>query len=88
MISTLSCIKNKSLTFLRGQLGAVAFEYVLIIGGVSVVIFFAMSVAVPSLANALMDATCKSIKETVFEPLRHPEEGVHNHGFNLKCPKG
>ena len=37
MISTLSSIKNKSLTFLKGQLGAVAFEYVLIIGGVSVV---------------------------------------------------
>ena len=87
-MDALSLLKTRAQSFLQNKRGAVAFEYTLIIGGVSVVIFFAMAVAVPSLTNAMMDATCKSIKETVFEPLRHPEEGVHNHGFNLKCPKG
>ncbi len=87
-MEALSLLKTKAQSFLQNKRGAVAFEYTLIIGGVSVVIFFAMAVAVPSLTNAMMDATCKSIKKTVFEPLRHPEKGVHNHGFNLKCPKG
>ena len=87
-MDALSLLKTRAQSFLQNKRGAVAFEYTLIIGGVSVVIFFAMAVAVPSLTSAMMDATCKSIKETVFEPLRHPEEGVHNHQFNLKCPKG
>ena len=86
LISTLSSIKNKSLTFLEGQLGTVAWEHLLVIAGVSVAIIFAVGVAAPSLTSEMLNGTCKSMK-TVFEPARHPEKGVHNHGFKLSCPK-
>ena len=61
MIEKFSLLANKASNLLRKQTGAVAFEYVLIIGGVSAVIVGAMVVAVPGLFNDVFDASCDAI---------------------------
>ncbi len=66
MISTLSSIKNKSLTFLEGQLGAVAFEYVLIIGGVSVVVVGLLAVGANALMPELIEAICEHVHDEIL----------------------
>ncbi len=66
MISTLSSIKNKSLTFLEGQLGAVAFEYVLIIGGVSVVVVGLLAVGTNALMPELVEAVCEVVHDDIL----------------------
>ncbi len=69
MISTLSSIKNKSLTFLEGQLGAVAFEYVLIIGGVSVVVVGLLAVGGISLMRELIiEGICETMDDVISGP--------------------
>ena len=82
MVEALSLLKTRAQSFLQNKSGAVAFEYVLIIGGVSVAMIFALGVLASPLTSAVMDGTCKSVKEL----LRHPAPGVHNHKNNVSCP--
>ena len=62
MIAKIHEIKSR----LQGRLdetGAVAFEYVLIIGGVSAVIVAAIALGAPSLMTAVLDGTCGAIND-------------------------
>ena len=54
MSNTLRFIKDKSQTLLRSQLGAVSFEYVLIIGGVSVAVVGLLAVGADALTKDLL----------------------------------
>ena len=65
MIGKFSSLKNRTLRILKDQAGAVAFEYVLIIGGVSAVIVGALAFAAPGLFGVILDATCSAV-EGVF----------------------
>lgn len=47
--------------FWRDQKGAVAWEYLLVIAGVSVAIIGAVAVGAPSLTSGVLNATCSSI---------------------------
>ena len=86
-MEALSLLKTRAQSFLQNERGVVAWEYLLVIARVSVAIIFAVGVAAPSLTSPVMNRTCKSMN-TVFEQLRHPEKGVHNHGFKtISCPK-
>ena len=65
MVSMLSSIKTKSRTFLEGQLGAVAFEYLLLIGGVSAVVVGLLVFGVNSLGSELIEFVCERVDETL-----------------------
>ena len=54
-------VKERILNSLRIEKGAVAFEYVLIIGGVSAVVVGALAVGAPGLFGTILTATCASI---------------------------
>ena len=47
--------------FIQDKKGAVAFEYVLIIGGVSVVVIGLLTLGASALFPQLIDATCRAI---------------------------
>ncbi len=83
-MEALSLLKTRAQSFLRNERGVVAWEYLMVIAGVSVASIFAVGVAAPSLTSAVTNGTCKSLN-TVFEQVRHPREGVHNHEVK-KCP--
>ena len=61
MFDTLIYIKDRVQSFLQDQKGVVAWEYLLVIAGVSVAIIFAISFAAPSLTTAVVEATCEGI---------------------------
>ena len=61
MIEKMFAVKEMILNPLRNEKGAVAFEYVLIIGGVSAVIVAALAVGAPSLFGQVMAGTCAAI---------------------------
>ena len=54
MSNNLRLIKDKTLRALKGQLGAVSFEYVLIIGGVSVVAIGLLAVGADAIMKDLI----------------------------------
>ncbi len=54
MTNALHHIKDKTLSFLQTQLGAVSFEYVLIIGGVSVVAIGLLAVGADAVMKQLL----------------------------------
>ncbi len=54
MNNTLQLLKSKTLSALKEQLGAVAFEYVLMIGGVSVVAVVLLAVGADALMKQLL----------------------------------
>jgi len=54
MTNALHHIKDKTLSFLQAQLGAVSFEYVLIVGGVSVVAIGLLAVGADALMKQLL----------------------------------
>ena len=54
MSNTLQLLKSKTLSSLKDQLGAVAFEYVLMIGGVSVVAVGLLAVGADAMMKQLI----------------------------------
>ena len=56
-----SSVKTRVRSFLRNEKGAVAFEYVLIIGGVSAVIILAIALGAPSLMTSVLDSACEAV---------------------------
>ena len=64
--------------------GAVAFEYVLIIGGVSIVIVFAITVAAPILMNSVLSGVCSAVYE--IPGITVDCTNVHNHALQSGHP--
>ncbi len=61
MFNQLMIAKNHVQSFIQNKKGAVAFEYVLIIGGVSVVVIGLLTVGANAMFPALMSATCTAM---------------------------
>ena len=67
MVQFLWLIRDKVLSFLRDTRAQDTFEYVLIIGGITVALIFALVVAVPSLMDGVIGGVCAAIN-TILEP--------------------
>ena len=65
MFNQLMIAKNHVQSFIQNKKGAVAFEYVLIIGGVSVVVIGLLTVGANALFPQLITATCNAIDSIV-----------------------
>ena len=65
MFNKLISLKTRVLGLIQNEDGVVAWEYLLVIAGVSVAIIFAIALAAPSLIAVVLEATCDSI-ETVI----------------------
>ncbi len=61
MFNQLMIAKNHVQSFIQDKKGAVAFEYVLIIGGVSVVVIGLLTLGAGALFPQLITATCNAI---------------------------
>ena len=61
MIAKIHEFKSRIQGRLSNEKGAVAFEYVLIIGGVSAVIVAAITVGAPSLMSSTLTAACSAV---------------------------
>ena len=61
MFNQLMIAKNHVQSFIQDKKGAVAFEYVLIIGGVSVVVIGLLAVGASAMFPQLILATCNAI---------------------------
>ncbi len=59
--NALRMIKDHTMSFIQDKKGAVAFEYVLIIGGVSVVVIGLLAVGANAMFPQLIYATCTAI---------------------------
>ena len=62
MFNQLMIAKNHVQSFIQDKKGAVAFEYVLIIGGVSVLLISLLVLGANAMFPQLIDATCLAIK--------------------------
>ncbi len=76
--------KTRAPRFLRDERGAVAFEYVLIIGAVSTVIVFAITVAAPILMNSVLSGVCSAVYAVPGITVDCTD--VHNHPFKPGHP--
>ncbi len=64
MNNTLRLMKDKSSGLLQGQLGAVAFEYVLVVGGVSVVAVALLAVGADAIMKqVLIEGVCETFDD-------------------------
>ena len=61
MLNTLMMVKDYAMNFIQDKKGAVAFEYVLIIGGVSVVVIGLLAGGASTLFPQLITGTCNAI---------------------------
>ncbi len=61
MFNQLMIAKNHVQSFIQDKKGAVAFEYVLIIGGVSVVVIGLLTLGAGALFPQLITATCNAM---------------------------
>ncbi len=61
MFNALWTIKEHTMGFIQDKRGAVAFEYVLIIGGVSVVVIGLLTLGASALFPKLILATCEAM---------------------------
>lgn len=61
MFNTLMMIRDYAMSFIQDKKGAVAFEYVLIIGGVSVVVVGLLACGANTLFPNLITATCNAL---------------------------
>ena len=61
MFNQLMIAKNYAKNLIQSEKGAVAFEYVLIIGGVSVVVIGLLTIGANAMFPALMTATCAAM---------------------------
>ena len=76
--------KTRAPSFLQDVRGAVAFEYVLIIGAVSTVIVFAITVAAPILMNSALSGVCSAVY--AIPGITVDCTIVHNHPFQSGHP--
>ena len=58
MFNTLIAIKTYAQSFIQDQKGVVAFEYLLVLAGITVAVIFAVAFAAPGLIDAVIGATC------------------------------
>ena len=65
MFNTMCSIKDRVQSFIQDQKGVVAWEYLLVIAGVSVAIIFAVAVGAPSMTSAVLNATCEGINSVL-----------------------
>ena len=65
MFNQLMIAKDFAKSFIQDKKGAVAFEYVLIIGGVSVVVIGLLTLGAKALFPQLITATCTAIQTIV-----------------------
>ena len=61
IFNALRMIKDHTMSFIQGKKGAVAFEYVLIIGGISVVVIGLLTLGGGALFPSLITATCNAM---------------------------
>ena len=61
MFNALRMIKDNTISFIQDKKGAVAFEYVLIIGGVSVVVIGLLAVGASAMFPQLITGVCNAI---------------------------
>ena len=61
MLAKLSMLPRNLLKLARNQKGQDTFEYLLIIGGVTVAVITAISLAAPGLIGAVITGTCDAI---------------------------
>ena len=61
MFNALRNIKDHTMSFIQDKKGAVAFEYVLIIGGISVVVIGLLTLGGGALFPSLITATCNAM---------------------------
>ena len=57
----ISLIREQIVSLFRDESGQDTFEYLLIIGGVTVAVIFAVAVASPSLIKAVINGVCSAI---------------------------
>jgi len=65
MVQILWLIRDKVLSFLKSEAGQDTFEYVLIIGGISVAVIAAVALASPSLMSGIIEGTCTAISAKI-----------------------
>jgi Flp pilus assembly pilin Flp len=61
MVQTLWLIRDKVLSFLKSERAQDTFEYVLIIGGVTVAVIIAIAAAAPSLLSEVISGVCSAV---------------------------
>ncbi len=62
MFNALRMIKDNTMSFIQDKKGAVAFEYVLIIGGISVVVVGLLAVGAGAMFPQLITTVCGAIE--------------------------
>jgi Flp pilus assembly pilin Flp len=67
MVQILWLVRDKVLSFLKHERAQDTFEYLLIIGGISVVLIAAMVLAVPSIMDSVIYGVCLAIKGVVSQ---------------------
>ena len=66
MSNILRLIKDKPLSFIQDQKGVVAWEYLLVIAGVSVAIIVAVAIGAPGLTKVIMvDGICENFDDLI-----------------------
>ncbi len=75
--------KTRAPSFLQDERGGVAFEYVLIIGAVSTVIVFAITVGASSIMGSVLSSTCSAVYAS---GITVDCTDVHNHPFKPGHP--
>ena len=68
MLETLLLLKSRVQSLLQEETGVVAWEYLLVIAGVSVAIIVAVSLAPPVLSSAVINATCSAMHTILPTP--------------------
>jgi Flp pilus assembly pilin Flp len=61
MIQAISTIRTRFQNLYRNEKGAIAFEYLLVLAGVSVAIISTVALAVPDFTDAVIAGTCGAI---------------------------
>ena len=61
MLQAFHAIRNAIASLLTEESGQDTFEYMLIIGGVTVAVILAIAVAAPSLLNSVKTGVCKAV---------------------------
>ena len=62
MFSKLISLKTRALSFIQNEDGVVAWEYLLVIAGVSVAVIAAIALGATPLINAVIDGTCGAMQ--------------------------
>jgi len=65
MVQILWLIRDKVLSFLKSEAGQDTFEYVLIIGGISVAVIAAVVLAAPNLMKQVVYGVCLAVETIV-----------------------